>query len=341
MANRIATTALILALGATPAARPQAPGGSKAPSAGASRYDPLAVDGRKPADPIDLSFRDAGRDREIPLLVYLPADGGARAPVVLFSHGLGGSRNGSAALGRHWAARGYVAVFVQHPGSDTSAWQDAPIGQRMAVLKKAASLENFLLRARDIPAVLDRLETWDAEQGHPLAGRLDMTKVGMSGHSFGAVTTQAVGGQAFLGGAPGLTDPRIRAAIALSPSPPRAGPPERAFGGVKIPWLLITGTHDDSPIGDIDAKSRLKVFPALPRGGKYELVLDGAEHSLIAERPLPGERRARNPNHQRAILALSTAFWDAHLRGQSDAREWLDGKGPRSVLDPADRWQTK
>jgi hypothetical protein len=83
------------------------------------------------------------------------------------------------------------------------------------------------------------------------------------------------------------------------------------------------------------------VYPALPPGSKYELVLDGAEHSAFTDRPLPGERGGRNPNHHRAILALSTAFWDAYLREDSAAKTWLDGDGPRSVLDAKDRWQRK
>ena len=58
-----------------------------------------------------------------PIRVYLPA-AGTPAPVVLFSHGLGGSREGNAFMGRHWAQRGYVAVFLQHPGSDDGVWMD-------------------------------------------------------------------------------------------------------------------------------------------------------------------------------------------------------------------------
>jgi hypothetical protein len=165
--------------------------------------------------------------------------------------------------------------------------------------------------------------------------------VGMSGHSFGAVTTQAVSGQAFIGGTAALTDPRIDAAIAFSPSTPRRGGAEQAFGGVKIPWLLMTGTKDTSPIGDQTAQSRLAVFPALPPGNKYELVLDQAEHSAFTDRALPGDREPRNPNHHRAILAITTAFWDAYLKRDESAKEWLAGDGPKGVLEKGDRWQKK
>ena len=247
---------------------------------------------------------------------------------MLFSHGLGGSREGSAYLGKHWAARGYVAVFLQHPGSDTSVWQDKPKAERMAAMRQAAGLENFMLRVKDVPAVLDQLQRWNRAERHPLAGRLDLGRVGMSGHSFGAVTTQAVSGQSAMGGMISFADPRIKAAVVMSPSSPRRGDPKQAFAAVKIPWMLMTGTKDIAPIGDADMKSRLAVFPSLPPGGKYELVLDRAEHSAFTDRPLPGDVEKRNPNHHRVILALSTAFWDAWLRGDAAAKAWLDGEGP-------------
>jgi predicted dienelactone hydrolase len=272
--------------------------------------------------------------------VFLPADS-APAPVVLFSHGLGGSREGSNYLGVHWAKRGYVVVFVQHPGSDASVWKGEPPGERLAALRQAASLENFMLRVRDIPAVLDGLEAFNAVPKHPLEKRLDLAHVGMSGHSFGAITTQAVSGQSFPMAGASLTDQRITAALAMSPSSPRRGSAKEAFAKVKIPWLLMTGTKDTAPIGNQTVESRLAVFPALPPGGKYELVLDRAEHSAFTDRALPGDAQPRNPNHHRAILALSTAFWDATLRGDVRARAWLDDTGPRTVLEKADRWTRK
>src|SRR5512145_1597812 len=85
-------------------------------------YDPLLKKGGARVGPSDFLVTDTGRQRQIPVLVYLPAGTNA-APVVLFSHGLGGNRQGSRYLGEHWAERGYVAVFLQHPGSDDSVWK--------------------------------------------------------------------------------------------------------------------------------------------------------------------------------------------------------------------------
>ena len=307
-------------------------------AATAEAYDPLAIDETKPTT-VDLTVADATRDREIPLRVYLPA-GEQAAPVVLFSHGLGGSRENNPYLGNHWSARGYVVVFMQHAGSDESVWRDTPLLKRMAAMRKAASLKNSLLRFQDVPAVIDQLTKWNGEEGHRLAGRMNLDKIGMSGHSFGALTTQAVSGQYFSQRL-AYTDDRIRAAVAFSPSAPRLGDPGRAFGKVAIPWLLMTGTHDTSPIGNATVESRQAVFPALPAGDKYEVVLDQAEHSAFSERSLPGDRQARNPNHHRVILATSTAFWDAYLRDDRAAKAWLQGEAPRKIMEEKDRWQTK
>jgi predicted dienelactone hydrolase len=304
----------------------------------ASNYNPLAVDPAFHAAHVDLSFHDAARDRDIPLRIYLPTNT-APEPVVLFSHGLGGNREGSKFMGEQWAARGYVAVFVQHPGSDDSVWKDAPPLKRMGAMNQAASLDNFLLRVQDVPAVLNQLEIWNADKTNFLAGRLDLKKIGMSGHSFGAVTTEAVSGESFPMSGQKFTDPRITAAIAFSPSSPKLGNAARAFGSVKIPWMLMTGTKDMAPIGDMDVASRLKVYPALQGMPKYEIVLNNAEHSVFTDRALPGDQQPRNPNHHRVVLALSTAFWDAYLRGDADALAWLNSNRPRSVMEADDQWQ--
>jgi predicted dienelactone hydrolase len=303
-------------------------------------YDPLTVPVQSQPQILDLTVNDEARQREIPIRIYMPSER-TPAPVVLFSHGLGGSRETNAFMGRHWAERGYVAVFVQHPGSDSSIWQEEPQAERMRAMQRAASGNNFLLRVKDIPAVLNQLEIWNHTIGHALAGRMDLEKVGMSGHSFGAMTTQALSGQKMARGDFTFTDQRIKAAIAFSPSSPSRGNAKQAFGTVSIPWLLMTGTNDVAPIGNADLESRLAVFPALPPGGKYELVLDKAEHSAFTDRALPGDANKRNPNHHRVILALSTAFWDTWLRGDTAARTWLDGQGPRLLLEKNDRWQRK
>ena len=305
-----------------------------------NKYDTLLIEEDAIIETLDLVVKDKKRDRTIPTKIYLPGTE-ASASLVLFSHGLGGSKNNNTYLGNHWAKRGYVAVFMQHAGSDEAVWKDSKPTERTKAMRNAASAKNAKLRYEDVHALIDELETWNSEPNHALFGKLDMKHIGMSGHSFGALTTQAVSGQEAFGGRVKFTDERIKAAVAFSPSSPRAGNPNTAFGNVKIPWMLMTGTKDLSPIGNADLESRLAVFPALPKGDKYELVLYNAEHSAFSDRALLGAKEQRNPNHHNAILALSTAFWDTYLNQDKHAKAWLQGEDARSILEEKDRWQLK
>ena len=102
----------------------------------AASYDPLVVDPNFHPKVRDQTVRDATRNRDIPIRIYFPPKD-KPAPVVLFSHGLGGSRESSKFLGERWAARGYLVVFVQHAGSDELVWKNAPPAERMEALRKA------------------------------------------------------------------------------------------------------------------------------------------------------------------------------------------------------------
>jgi predicted dienelactone hydrolase len=305
----------------------------------AENYNPLQSFAT--AQIIDLSVQDNTRNREIPIRVYLP-ETKSPAPVIFFSHGLGGSNKAGSYLGKHWSGRGYVVVALQHPGSDESIWKGKGLSNFQQSMGQAMDLKNFMLRVKDVPAALRQLKIWNQTAGHPFYGRLETSIVGMSGHSYGAVTTQAVSGQSSpLGRPKALTLPEIKAAVILSPSSPRRGSPERAFGSVDIPWLLMTGSKDIGKMGGASLESRLAVYPALPPGDKYELFLDDAEHSAFADEREGRTSSNRNPNHHKAILALSTAFWDGYLLNNPDALAWLKGVGPATILESKDRWQKK
>lgn len=300
-------------------------------------YDPLQV-GEKDVRSMVFDVRDKSRDRVIPIRVYLPETEKA-APLVIFSHGLGGSRDNNPYLGNHWAKRGYVVVFVQHAGSDEGVWKGELPANRMAAMKKAASGEAFIDRVKDIPAVIDALGKWSLEKGHALLGRMDLDHIGMSGHSFGAVTTQAMAGQGFAGGRINYHEKRIDAAVMMSPSKPRMGDPKPAFGGITMPCLLLTGTRDDSPIGGGTPEDRLEVFPALAKAPAWQVVFDGATHMDFGERKTI-LRKSKVSRYHEAILALTSAFWDAHLKGDKAAMEWLKGNGAKAALAKGDAWET-
>src|ERR1700722_1072373 len=80
---------------------------------------------------VRYDWHDSKRDRDIPVKIYFPKTGEGPFPVIIFSHGLGGSREGYAYLGNHWASHGYISVHVQHLGSDSAVWQDVAPPKRM------------------------------------------------------------------------------------------------------------------------------------------------------------------------------------------------------------------
>ena len=290
---------------------------------------------------IDFEPKDTQRDRVVPLRVYISGQTSAQ-PIVLFSHGLGGSRENNTYLGKHWAAAGYVCVFVQHAGSDQEVWKSAQLRDRMAVLKQAASAKSAIDRTQDVSFVIDQLEKWNQENDHPLRGKLDLEHIGMSGHSFGAVTTLALAGRkAPLGKS--VAEERIDAFLALSPQPGAGLSAQLAFGHIKAPMLCMTGTKDDSPINDgVTPEVRREVYKALPAGDKYELVFDGGHHFTFGDSG--GFRtRGRDPDHHPAIQQISLRFWDAYLRNAPADRQWLQSKQPTTdcKLKAADIWQWK
>src|SRR5207244_281867 len=72
-------------------------------------------------------------------------------------------------------------------------------------------------RARDISLVIDSLA--DLEVRFPeLKGKMDRTKIGVGGHSYGAFTAMLLGGARTFGNPPLLVaDPRVTAILAMSP----------------------------------------------------------------------------------------------------------------------------
>ncbi len=298
--------------------------------AGEVRYDPLQAAGEFQVHRTSFTYDQ----REVPLKIYLP--GQARAPLILFSHGLGGSREAGTYLGEHWAARGFVVVAMQHAGSDEAVWKDVPRAQRMDSMKAAVNGASFTGRMRDVPATLDQLEEWNQAPGHFLHGRMDLGNIGMAGHSYGAVTTQALCGQSYKIRGQAFADDRIDAGLALSPSPPQFGDAAVAFGNITRPMMLMTGTDDRSVIGQTTPEARRHVYAAMPAGSKYQLVLNGAEHMTFGDKG----RHANRAYHD-AIKALSTAFWEAYLMQSTTARTWVDGDQPTTVLSDKDLWQRK
>ncbi len=293
-------------------------------------------------------WQDVARDREVPVRIYYPVDAEGPRPVVVVSHGLGGTRDALSYLGRHWASYGYVCVHMQHHGSDDAVWRDVPARERMRTMRAATSnLQASLDRAADVPFVLDTLEAAQAAEDTPRYGQLDLEHIAIAGHSYGAWTCMALAGQGNgLNGDPTLRDERIDVAVPLSsPVPRNPRSYDRAFGGIDIPVFHVTGTLDTSPVSDTTAEQRRVPYdhsPGRDAGGKaqYLITFEGGDHMVLGGPPMDGaqSRRmmqrmrerdgvdtSRDPVIHGLIIQSTTAFLDGWLLGDADAIAWLDG----------------
>ncbi|HEV7505956.1 MAG TPA: hypothetical protein VGS07_13700 [Thermoanaerobaculia bacterium] len=289
---------------------------------------------------VSYDWVDSARNRKVPVKIYYPEKGQGPFPVIVFSHGLGGSREGYEYLGRHWASHGYVSVHLQHLGSDDAVWRESKEPAR-DLAKAAAEPGNAVARPKDVSFVLDRVTALNGDVS-PLKGRLDLRAIGMAGHSFGAWTTLAVAGQMLgprlLGS---LADPRFKAAIAMSASVPRNVDLDRAYGKINMPILHMTGTLDDSPIGDTKAAERRVPFDHIQAPGQYLVIFQGGDHMIFAGQRLRASEGAKDPHFQDLILQGTTAFWDAYLKGDAAAKSWLSRGGYAAVLGADGKLEVK
>jgi predicted dienelactone hydrolase len=271
-----------------------------------------------------FTWHDAQRNRDLPVKIYSPASGRGPFPVVIFSHGLGGTREAYEYLGRYWASRGYVSVHVQHHGSDDSVWRGAGFGNGMAAMRQAvADPRNAINRPRDVSFVIDELERLN-RASPSFHDRLDLNRLGVAGHSFGAFTALAMAGQVF---APGtklersLADARVKAVIPMSaPVPANKTRLDESYARVRIPCLHMTGTRDASPIGDTQPEERRMPFDHCRNSDQYLITFQDGDHMVFS-----GRRQSSKQDRtiQELICESSTAFLDAYLRGDQHARSWL------------------
>ncbi|MCB1721330.1 MAG: hypothetical protein H6860_03285 [Rhodospirillales bacterium] len=275
--------------------------------------------------------------RVVPFKIYYPdiqgipvkTEGHVKVPTILWSHGFGGSRDGASFISRYLASYGYNLVHITHDGTDSSLWEGKP-GHPWDILRKAeVSRETTLNRFYDVPFVLDQLLRWAAE--NPEAGaHMDLSRLGMSGHSFGAMTTQVMAGQMFpdaQGALISLKEPRFKAGILYSPVPIAHLTDEaehKIYGPIDIPLLHMTGTEDSSPLHDFGYEARLAVHVHSGAAEKYLQVLEGGDHMVYAgSRGKLGANPLRD-EHEAQIKMAALAFWDAQLKDDEAARAWME-----------------
>src|SRR6202046_100632 len=116
----------------------------------------------------------------------------SKFPMIVLSHGTGGSAMQMAWLGTALAAKGYIAVAVNHPGNNaTEAYT-------------AQGFSTWWERARDLSVVIDSMLV------DPMFGaRIDAKRIGAAGFSLGGYTMIEIAG--------GITNPQAFMDFCASP----------------------------------------------------------------------------------------------------------------------------
>ncbi|TCO45288.1 alpha/beta hydrolase family protein [Actinocrispum wychmicini] len=241
---------------------------------------------------------------------------GGGLPVVVYSHGNGGSRSDSTIVVEELASRGYFVVTVDHTGDSVTEFPDGRVPDRVNSPANAAAIQ--AARVADVRFVLDKLAVLNSG-GNPsdsslpdgLTGALDLGDVGMFGYSAGGPTTASTMD----------VDGRVKAGLSLD------GP---VFGpvidkGLDRPYMLVDARASRATIPE------LQTFWEHLTNWRLNIGMQGAKHltysdfvtlipqaaGLLGLTPAQVEQQIGAVVPARAIAvqrAYPLAFFDLHLR---------------------------
>ncbi|MEN3950836.1 hypothetical protein [Iodidimonas sp. SYSU 1G8] len=252
----------------------------------------------------------------------LPAPWRATEPSVSMSH-----------VTRYLAAAGYAVVDVYHRSGDKRLF---PVlagearGKGDYLRTRIADITSHHHRFLDIAMLIERLA--DLSSGGALKGPMDMSRIGIGGHSLGALTALSLGGLRWPPAFESYRHPGIKAAILYSNALQRSLASKTMMSGLSVPCLHMTGTRDRSIDGREGWREKLLAYHMAPSGDQYALILRGADHQTFggqrADQLLANRREELC--HQ-FIRCASLAFWDAYLKNSPQARDWLRHRLPSAL----------
>lgn len=301
-----------------------------------SSYQPLP--GLYAVQEIDHLALEVEGNRTLPLRIYYPK-GEGKFPVILFSHGVGGSKARYSLLSKFWASYGYIIIHPTH--ADSLALQrKAPTSQNLEILVQTMlrDVQGWQQRVQDLISILDGLPELETQLSE-FQGQFDLEHIGVGGHSYGAYTAQLIGG-AQIDIPDGKTntnflDPRIKAILLLSPQGSgQQGLTTSSWNQQTLPMMVMTGSRDRGAQGQ-DFNWKMEPFKLSPPGDKYLVFIEGAYHvsfSIPLSETPPGQSRlgrpskVAGPQQQKIgdyIKIASLAFWDTYLKQNPEANTYL------------------
>ena len=325
-----------LAMAAACASQPKAAPPPPAPVAPPAAE--LARSGLSVVLEADVTLTDSSRSRDIAVHVTYP-EGAGPFPVIVFSHGAGGSGQTYKELARFWATHGFVVLAPTHADSLAGKGKDPTLeAVRETVNDAAQDPKGWENRARDLAFVVAATAAVEARVP-ALKDKLDAARVGVGGHSYGAFSAQLLAGATVDlpkgARAKSFADPIPKAFLLLSPQGKgQQGLTEKSWVSVERPLMVVTGTLDKGVKGQ-DPSWRLDPYQLSPPGGKYAVFIEGASHlSLTGLTAEPGAAIPRAKGKASAsveeevaifkdVRIASLAFWEAYLKDDANAKAFL------------------
>jgi predicted dienelactone hydrolase len=265
------------------------------------------------------------------------ADHDAPYPVLLFGHRWGGTRTQNTVLAEDLASHGYVVVAVDHPlnaarvqlsdGSVVRSDRADALGNLEASTPAAIEAiwgKELGIWADDDRFVLDKLEQNNAGW---FSGRLDLTRVGAFGHSFGGASSTNLLG----------LDPRVKSALNLD-GWIFQGLQHRTTQPMMVIYEGIAAIpHPETGVeGALNTSDANAVEASLKQHGGLRAFVAGTQHMDFTDQtlfsplqrltftgPIKGERS------REITRGLVLGFFDQTLRGSGQIPEYPEVKMER------------
>ncbi|MAE76901.1 MAG: hypothetical protein CMJ85_08545 [Planctomycetes bacterium] len=272
--------------------------------------------------------------------VDAPPRAGPRLPVVVLSQGLGQSRLFYTSQALELASYGYAVVTIDHTYDVNGiVFPERRVVERRSEAGAESEKVTFSKTGRK---ATPRLEVWSADQRFVLdqlgrlhagklspllKGRLDLKRVGLLGHCYGADAAMLTASR----------DARVKACVNQNGWPLCA---EVINGGLKMPLLFLWGELTPSVVhartlGLPDDKlaalmsafrtSQRKVLEKLGTSVCHVEVLDH-EHIAFSDLPMllawletPVDSPMQLPPRMRLVRSWTRAFFDRYLKGKRGA----------------------
>ncbi|MGZ7148831.1 alpha/beta hydrolase family protein [Bacillus sp. BC08] len=232
-------------------------------------------------------------------------------PVLIFSHGLSGFRNQNTFEVEELASRGYIVIGIDH--TYDAAATVFPDGRTAIV--QSINLTNFADRDRhiklwkeDVVFVLNQIEKLNqSDKDGRFTGRIDTSRIGMFGHSYGGATAAQVL----------VEDSRVKAAINMDGTLYGENVPK---SGVGKPFLIMNAEISDDSTEDF-LEGKVRSDQALTGGG-MSMVIPHTDHTSFTDFHLFSpllRSSSEDPRYvHRIINEFSLAFFDKYVKQVDD-----------------------